>query len=419
MFLSLALVAATSAIAQPISTSTATPITLGDAYRLALARSETLAQSSAAVAQALAQVDQLVSSVLPHLAVTGTETFQQNPNAGISSIDRTQTPQFQLQLTQPIFSGLREFLAYKAGKRTAEAAAFDERRAEQALYRDVAQSYFDLLRLRNESSIRQQIIQSTEDRIKQLQHWMQIGRSRRSELLAAESQLAQTLADIEIAAGQERVAQELLKFLTGLDEDLAPAETEAGTTDPLGSYLGRALTRSDVEATRRRYDVSKLNTDIAKRQRWPTVSFTGDYYLVRTGFLQNTKYDGIFTASLPIWDFGAITSQVRQNQALERSASEAVSLAERTAAREVRSAYASVESAGRAVTALKKAEEAAKGNLDAQNEDYRNGLVTNLDVLNSISTLESTRLNLNLQLEQAAFARAQLEVAAGGPGSLR
>ena len=65
------------------------------------------------------------------------------------------------------------------------------KRAESLVYQDVAQAYLNLLTLQNEISIRQAIAKSTGDRIGQLEHWVRIGRSRESEVLAAKSQLAQ------------------------------------------------------------------------------------------------------------------------------------------------------------------------------------------------------------------------------------
>jgi outer membrane protein TolC len=61
----------------------------------------------------------------------------------------------------------------------------------------------------------------------------------------------------------------------------------------------------------------------------------------------------------------------------------------------------------------------AEANAKAQNADYRHGLVTNIDVLASLTTVQSTRLRLDAAQIQAFFARVRLEVAAGGPESAR
>jgi outer membrane protein TolC len=59
----------------------------------------------------------------------------------------------------------------------------------------------------------------------------------------------------------------------------------------------------------------------------------------------------------------------------------------------------------------------AEANAKAQTADYRHGLVTNIDVLTSLTTVQTTRLRLDAAQIQLFFARVRLEVAAGGPAS--
>ncbi len=397
----------------------ARPITLDEAFSLALKRSETLAQRADLIAQTLARIDELKASIYPHVALNAQELIQDSPNisgSNLSSINRTTIPQAQLTLTQPLFSGLREFIAYKGAKLVAQSARLDERRAESLLYLDVAQAYLDLLRLRQEIRIRQDLIEATEDRVKELRHWIRIGRARDSELIAARSQVAQAQAQVEIARGQERVAQEALLFLTGLDQPLAPNEVAVPQLEPIEQFMSRAKNRSDVEARRRDLEVARLSTEIFSRQRWPTVGLTADYYLKRVGFQENSRWDALFAFSLPVFTGGQIGAQVRQGKAGEDNAAQALSLAERGAERDVRSAFRSLEWTLAAYRAFDNAARLAEENLRAQSEDYKLGLVTNLQVLDSLTSLESTRLTASQTRQQAAMARAQLEAAAGGSG---
>src|SRR4051794_24194969 len=86
------------------------PVALDEAFALALKRSETLAQSQESVNEALARVDELRASVLPHVSLVGTETFQQSPNSSQSALNNTAVPLLYITATQPLFSGFREFL---------------------------------------------------------------------------------------------------------------------------------------------------------------------------------------------------------------------------------------------------------------------------------------------------------------------
>jgi outer membrane protein len=413
--LSLALAAAAPARAQVSISSAPRRITLAEAYDLALKRSELLAQDQQAVAQALARVDELKSDILPHLAFIGQQTFQQNPNGPNTQINHTSIPNYFITAQQPLFSGFREFLAFKAGKKTAEALRMTERRAESLLYQDVAQSFLNLEQVQRDIDIRGAVLKATAERISQLEHWVKIGRSRESEVLAARSLLAQTQAQVEIERGSERIYQETLRFLTGEDTDFTPVPVPVPELQPMEPFLDLARRRDDVQSSERSLEAARLNTSIARRQRWGSIGLTADYYLKRQGFSANTHYDAVIGLNIPIWDGGVISAQTKEAKAQEKSAEYALSAAQRAAERDARAAYMNLQWSLSAVQALQKADDLASANVKAQENDYRLSLVTNLEVLDSLTALQNTRLQLNSARHQAAFARAQLEVAAGGP----
>ena len=409
----LALLAA-PARAQVSISSAPRPITLAQAYDLSLKRSEALAQDQQAVAQALARVEELKGDILPRISFVAQHTFQQNPHQINQAINNTSIPNYYFTAQQPLFSGFREFLAFKAGRKTAEALQLTERRAESLLYQDVAQSFLSLEQVQRDIEIRGAVLKATADRIAQLEHWVRIGRSRESEVLAARSLLAQTQAQVEIERGSERVYQEALRFLTGEETDFAPVPVPVPDLQPMEPFLDLARRRDDVRSSERSLEAARLYTSVARRQRFPTIGVTADYYLKRLGFSANTHYDVTFGLNLPIWDGGVISAQTKQAKAQEKSAEFALSAAQRAAERDARSAYLNLQWALAAVQALQKADDLASANVKAQENDYRLSLVTNLEVLDSLTTLQNTRLQLNSARHQAEFARAQLEVAAGG-----
>ncbi|MBI3549471.1 MAG: TolC family protein [Elusimicrobia bacterium] len=390
-------------------------ITLSEAYALALKRSEEIAQREETYNEAVARLDEIKAAVRPHFSLTGSQTWQESPNIPGSPLNTTSVSQAQFVATQPIFSGFRDYLAYKSGKRRAEAASLDEGRAKSLLYQDVARAYLSLLQAQRDISIRASVLQATEDRIKELERRTRIGKSRESEAIAARSQFAQTQAQVEIARGQETVAQEAVRFLSGINDRLIPQELPVATLEPIRPILEKSRRRSDIEARRKDLEYAQLSTTMSRRQRWPVVGFTGDYYLKRPGFNKNSHWDAILSGSLPLWDGGTIGAQVRQSEAVQRSREQSVSIAVRTAEREVLSAYRTLGWTLAASAALRKAAELAQANVRAQTEDYRNSLVTNLEVLDGIAALQNTRLLLNQTEIQAALSKIQLDVAAGGP----
>lgn len=395
------------------------PIGLPEAYKLALARSEEIAISGATYEETLAKADEIFSHVLPRLALMGSETLQDVPRGASGLFLQRHREQGWVNLHQPLFTGMREFLAYRASKDLGRAAELSLERARQLLYRDVARAYLDLLGAQDDIRIREALVSITQNRVTDLKEFRKVGRARPSELLAAESQLASNLAQLETSRAAEQVAQFKLAFLTGLDERLTPAPVpaEAATIPALDAALAKARVRADVEARREESSAAERNVKVASRARWPVIALDANYYFQRPpSFTSDVKWDATITGSLPLYGGGEIGSQTRQQEARRKARRAALDEGVRLAELEARSAHQRLRSSVAVTAALDKAERLAEENARAQSADYRLGQVTNLEVLGSLNSLQQTRLQQNAARIDAYWSRVQLEVAAGVPG---
>jgi len=395
------------------------PIALPEAYKLALARSEEIAISGATYEETLAKADEIFSHVLPRLALMGSETLQDVPRGASGLFLQRHREQGWVNLHQPLFTGMREFLAYRASKDLGRAAELSLERARQLLYRDVARAYLDLLGAQDDIRIRDALVAITQSRVTDLKEFRKVGRARPSELLAAESQLASNLAQLETSRAAEQVAQFKLAFLTGLDERLTPAPVpaEAAAIPALDAALAKARVRADVEARREESSAAERNVKVASRARWPVISLDANYYFQRPpSFTSDVKWDATITGSLPLYGGGEIGSQTRQQEARRKARRAALDEGVRLAELEARSAHQRLRSSVAVTAALDKAERLAEENAKAQSSDYRLGQVTNLEVLGSLNSLQQTRLQQNAARIDAYWSRVQLEVAAGVPG---
>ncbi len=389
------------------------PVTLSQAYALSLAHMETIAQDKEAAKQALAHVNELVGDIMPQITGTASNLWEENPGVSIGGINLTNQPHAAITLNQILFSGFREFLAFKQGRRDYESANMTEKRAEQLLYQDVGQAYVSLLQARDQIGIDEKIVKAGQDQVDFLRRWVQIGRAKRSDLLTAESVLELSKAQLEQAHQTESAGQEMLKFLTDSAQDLAPEELPPPDPGDLKGWLAAGERRADVEAARDSYDAAQLQTKIISRQRWPTITATGNYYLLQSAFSKNVHYDGSVNLSVPLFTGGAISAQIREAQAQEKSAESGLSLALRTADENVRSSYRNLKWAVGSSRAFADAVQAAKKSFAAEKSDFEQNLVTNLDVMNSLTSLANTEVQANAARQQAAFGLIQLQVAAG------
>lgn len=409
-----------SAAAQTASTGAAQgrPLTLAEAYKLALARSEQIAISGATHEEMLAKTDEIFSHVLPHVNLMGSETIQDLPPGPRNQFVQRNREQGWVNLHQPLFTGMREFLAYRASKDLGRAAELSLERAKQLLYRDAARAYLDLLTAQDDIRIRVVLVSITRKRVEDLKEFRKVGRARAGEMLAAESQLAQNLAQLESSRAVEQVAQFKLSFLTGFEERLVPEPVPQAAAPPaLEAALAKARVRADVESRREEATSAELSIKVASRARWPIIALDANYYFQRPpSFTSEVKWDAAITGSLPLYGGGEIGSQTRQQEARMRAKRAALSEMSRIAELEARSAHQKLLSSVAVVAALDNAARLAEENAKAQSDDYRLGQVTNLEVLASLNSLQQTRLQQNAARIDAYWSRVQLEVAAGVPG---
>ncbi len=390
---------------EEISTDTMRPITLPEAYQLALAKSEVLAQQGEGVTQ-LEDAERLAGAAFrPVLALTGSAYKQQNADAQNKGY---------LTAAYSVFSGMRDYLNAKAAAARTGSAKLGLARATQLFYLTVAQAYLTLHEAQRELVIRRGQIDVDARRIAELQARVDIGRSRVSEVVTAQTQLAQDRAAYLNAAASEGLAQQVLRFLTGLDEDLAPRKLPRRSQTGRETYLRAALLRPDIEAQRKAYEAASYQADVQDHNLWPSVTASGDYYVLRDPAPKPAdRWDGTLTLSLPLYTGGSAAAQRDSAAAAKRSAALGARLVERQALSDVRSAYDDFHFLSLQTDSLVDAIQLAKENARLQQEDYKLGLVTNLDVLSALVTVEQVRLSLAQAHDSAALALIKLEISAG------
>jgi outer membrane protein len=391
--------------AQDFSTASMRAITMGETRSLALGRSEELAAAAEGVAQLDAAERQLAAGFRPSFDFSASLTKQQNSDAAARGY---------FSAAYNLYSGMRDYVAVKAASSRSGAARLDLERARQRLYLSAAQAYLNLLAAQREAAIRAGQLEVTARRISELQSRAAIGRSRRSEVVSARSQLAQDKAGYLAALSDERLAQQALRFMTGLQEDLAPAEIEERGGAPLADYLDLARSRPDVEARRLAARSYGYLAELQERGALPALDLAANYFVLRDPMpVPESRWDAGAFLKIPLYTGGALKAGRDAAYAARRAAGLALDLALRQAQSEVRSAHDELDYALRQERTLAEALVLAEENARYQAEDYRLGLVNNLDVLAALNTVQQTRLALSQAQARARLALIKLETAAG------
>jgi outer membrane protein len=280
---------------------------------------------------------------------------------------------------------------------------------------NVANAFYNVLQL--EESL--QALEKSRDLEQQIldleKKWQTMGRSRTADVSNTQAQLMQTLANIENDKYLLAQARETLSTLANIKSDQALGSEEKYSTpsSSLDDLEAKVDQRPDVETAKANVDLFDAQLLQAHGLHLPSVMVQGQYYLQKDGGSPTNDWNVQLMASLPLFEGGQIIAQEDQAASKKRQAELQLSLTRRTAADDIRQAYKSLlESIGEA-DAFQKAEQAYEQDYQDVLHDLRLNLTTNLELLQVMSSLENTRINVIKAKYQTLYDWVWLGVATG------
>lgn len=410
------------------------PFDLQICFELAVLRSESLGMKDEDIRVAQARYWQAVGAVLPKVHLLTSERVQNRSSGGNNSgggvIDtssgdngssffggggnRPDSFSSRINVKQPIFSGFREFNLGQAASADERARGHDKTRAYQLLYLDVSDVFYQILMYEGDLRILKQTQKTLEERIVELDRRVKLGKSRSGELLMAKADLADAKVAIEKAHGLLGASRELLSFLCGIPADafhLKDAQPFP-SAQILEAYLRGSGERPDVLAAIEEERSARKQLSAAKGEHWPTISAEGNYYLKQSPD-NGLEWNVFLTCDLPIFEGGIIEAKVREQKSLVRSSQLNLEMLRRTADKDIRTAYNNFIASVATVLQLKEAVHISEANFQAQESDYKLGIVTNLDVLSAVKQMHDTRQKLHDAEMEARDNLVNLHVSAG------
>ena len=397
-------------------------LSLQEAYQLALKQSETVAISDETIRIAEAHYLQALGTVLPHLNAKAseliqdtTETFDTSGSSVGGTLTRRSRPEVSIGLSQPLFQGLREFKALGMSGAEKRKNIYQTERTHQLLFADVTKAYYTVLELESDREILKSQKKTLASRTSELRERIRLGKSRESEDLSLQSQTATLEAEIEKTEGLVETARDYLAFLVGREvtEALEDQFTVPASVKPVESWLAALQNRPDLNANTESVHLSKGKVDWEKGGRLPRVDLNANYYPYRVGFLQDIKWDVLFTFNLPIFQGGATRGSIREAEANLRQSEFRKKQASRQAELDVRQAYHRFIHSQLQSTALSQAAAKAGSNYEAQKQEYRLGLVNNLEVLQILNDWLDRQRSANQARYQTKLRYLQLRLATG------
>jgi outer membrane protein len=340
---------------------------------------------------------------LPGLDATGSFTNNLERQSALSP-ERQAT--IGLQLSVPIYQGGAVKNAIKGADARIEAGRANLRDTEASLFSQVVGAYMDVIRdqaivqlQRANVGVLTVNLEATKDRF-------QVGDLTRTDVAQSEARLSLARSQYQSAQAQLINSREQYIRLVGDPADNLepppplpnlPANPQVAVTTALDNNPG-------LLAAKRQREAARFDVGVARASRLPRVSAVGNAsYLDYLGSLsggggQTSRGASVgVQASIPLFQGGAPAAQVRQSQARESQAIEAVTEVERGIVAQTRAAYASYQASNEVIISSQSAVDANTLSLEGVRAENSVGNRTILDILNA----EQELLNSQVQLVTA------------------
>lgn len=392
------------------------PLDLSACYERALERNERVGIASAEWRAAEERYRQATDTLLPSLSFVGSAAFQEDRRTGGSDASGRNPEAYAMGIRaeQALYRGFRTTRVAEAREAEGRAARFDERRALELLYLDVADAYHQVLAYDRDRSLLEQLQAVLRETVDVVQDRVKRGRSRRADLISAQTELAETRVEIVAVDGLATAARELLSFLIDLpaEEVRLKDYSEPPLPPQLNEHLASAEERADIQAEEARAEAALRAVGAARGARQPEVLAAGEWRLWEDPDEDRT-WNVTVAMAIPLFDDGVIRSHVREQQERMRISELNLAALRRSAQTDVRTAFSAYASAVAQLERLKEARTLARENYDIQKQDYELGRASQLDALSALAQWQRIERREASAAIAAHVSLVRLHVAAG------
>jgi len=378
-------------------------------YKQARQSNPELRKSAADRDSAFEKINEARSPLLPQLGLGADYTYN-NGYRDANGVDSNVTSG-SLQLTQTLFD-MSKWRQLTLQEKAAGIQDVTFQTDQQTLILNTATAYFKVLNAIDTLTYTESQKQAIYRQLDQTTQRFNVGLVAITDVQNARSQYDSVLANEVTARNDLDNALEELRQVTGTYyPQLASLNVDSFETDK-----PQAVNALLKEAENRNLSLlqARLSQDLAREQirqaqdgHMPTLSLSAS-----TG-VSNTSYSGSRTGngqyndsdvgqnkvglnfSLPLYQGGQVTSQVKQAQYNFVGASEQLESAHRSVVQTVRSSFNNVNASVSSINAYKQAVVSAQSSLDAMEAGYSVGTRTIVDVLNATTTLYNAKQQLS------------------------
>lgn len=345
----------------------------------------------------------------------------------------------QLQAHADILGFLR-----RAPIRLAEAAEAVARAkadvAARGLNATVIQDYYTVADTRRRVANARQSLKESQDFLDITQKQERGGESAHADVVKAQLQVQQRdrdLSDAQLALQKAKIALAVLIFPSlNLEYNIDDDMSQLTVPPTLPEATAQANANSpDLRAAQANVSQSRLGVSVAKYAYLPSFGLDVFYGINANQFAavssvaqdtgrstlpnyqvtnrQNLGYSAAATLNIPLWDWGAIRSKVRQASLKQRQAELDLSVTQRQLQGDLASGYQEVQTAFSQVSSLRDSSDLSAQSLHLTLLRYEAGEATALEVTDAQTTLSQARNAYDDGLLRYRVALANLQILTG------
>lgn len=405
------------------------PLSLIDVYHQALAKDATLLSALKANQASQELIEQGKALYRPTVSFTANANATQTDikyiganifrNEGRSNFEGYN---YGVNARQPIFRK-QNWVQMDQSKTQVSQADKQLHLAQQQLILRVTQAYFDVLIAQDRIALLQAQKEATQSQLEQAKANFEVGTATITDFNEAKARYDLIVAQEVAAQNAYEVAQYAVQLMTGVaPSKLATARADL-KTEPLQSmqnWLDVAMQNNlTIQIQQDALKLAEQEVERNQAGHLPTLDAVASYTKSYTngnvnGFGSDLKSAVIgLQLELPLYQGGAISSQVRQAVLNKQRAEEDIELARRNATLETQRAYLNLNTSMAQIAAFEQALSSAQSQLDSTKLGFEVGVRTNVDVLNAQQLLFSAKRDLLEARYQYLANTIRLKAASG------
>jgi outer membrane protein len=333
--------------------------------------------------------------------------------------------QFNITLTQPLFTGWRLTILRDLAAIGVDTAKIQKETAVQDLVLNVKGAYFGILKAEKLAKVAEQSVELLEAQLSISKAFYDEGIIAKNDLLQTEVQMAQAQQDLIRAKNGVELAKSLFNKLLRRGLNQALEIKDILDYYPISLLLEQCMekaeqNRPEIKAVSLNVASAEKNVALTKSSYYPSVMLIGNYQRETDDFLLDFGSGGDpdhWTITLQgewtFWEWGKKRHDVAAAKANLTKVHYLLKEIKDNIQLEVKEAYLSLREAEKNIQVAKKAVMQAEENFRMNEERYKQQVATSTDVLDALTLLTQARTNYFNALSEHNVAWARLERSMG------